>query len=64
MKDDKKRNKICCILYTISSILFMISGISNLVDKGFSNWTGITGIALSVTFGCLAFLYFKKCREE
>ena len=64
MKDKKKRNKICTILYTISSILFMISGITFLVNKGFSEWTWITGVALGITFGCLAFMYFKKFKEE
>ena len=62
--NSKKEDKICFILHTISSILFIISGVLNLVDKGFNEWTGITNIALGVTFGSLAIMYYKKYKSK
>ena len=64
MKDRKKENKICCILHSFSSFLFTASGITLLVTKGIIEWTGITNIALGITFGSLAYIYYKKYKEE
>ena len=60
----KKEAKLCYILYTISSVLFLLSGIANLIDKGINNWLGITNVALSITFGSLAYLYCKKYKSD
>ena len=65
MKINSKRdNKLCFILYTISSLLLIAIGIFILTDKGFSDWNGITNIALGITFGSLAFIYYKKYKSE
>ena len=64
MANSKKENKACFIINSISSLLFIISGVSIFVEKGISEWSGITDIALGITFGSLAYLYFKKYKEE
>ena len=63
-KNSKKEEKICFILYTITSLLFILTGISILVENGFNGWSGITNIALGVTFGSLAFMYYKKYKSN
>ena len=63
MKDKKKENKICFILYTITSLIFTSTGITILATNGF-DWHVLTNIALAVTFGSVAFMYFKKYKEE
>lgn len=63
-KNTNKEDKICFILNTITSIIFLITGILNLVTEGVNVWNGITNIALSVTFGSLAYMYFKKYNAE
>lgn len=64
MKNNKKENKACFILHTITSLLFATSGIIMLVTKKSFYWPAVTNIALSVTFGSLAVIYFKKTKEE
>ena len=63
MKNRKKEYKVCFILNAISSFLFAFTGIMMLIDN-VKNMTGITNIGLSVTFGSLSYLYFKKYKEE
>ena len=63
-KNSKKENKLCFILYLITSILFLVSGIINLVDEGLNNMTGISNMALSVTFASLSIIYYIKYRKE
>ena len=63
-KNNGNENKLCFILHSISASLFTVSGILNLVNKGFNDWFGYSGIALGVTFGSLAFIYYKKFKEE
>ncbi len=60
----KKENKICFILYTISSILFALSGIMIIIESGLSKMTGISDISLSICFGSIAYLYYKKYKNE
>ncbi|MBO6195392.1 MAG: hypothetical protein J6O56_03485 [Bacilli bacterium] len=60
----KKENKICFILYTISSCLFLFTGIMILVEKGRNVNLGITDIGLSITFGSLAIMYYKKYKNS
>ncbi len=63
-QNSKKENKICFILDTITSVLFLAAGISIIVSKGSNMMYGITNIGLSITFGCLAFMYYKKYKKE
>ena len=60
----KKENKICFILYTFSSCLFLFNGIMILVEKGRNVNLGITDIGLSITFGSLAIMYYKKYKTS
>ena len=62
-ESSKKEAKICFILYTLTSCVFLLTGIMNLVDNGFNGLTSITDIALSVTFGSLACMFFKKYKS-
>ena len=62
-KDNNKENKICFILHTFTATLFTLSGILNLVTEGVNKFTGFTNIALGVTFGCIAYMYYKKYKE-
>ena len=65
MKENKKaNNKVCFILYTISASLFLFTGIMILIEDGFKNLNSVTDIALSITFGSLALLYFRRYKEE
>ena len=61
--NSKKEEKICFILNTITALLFTVSGIARIVSDGFE-WNGITNIALGVTFGSLAYMYYKKYKES
>lgn len=63
-KDSKKEYKICFILYTISACLFALTGIMTIIEEGISKMTGITDLGLSIAFGSLAFLYYKKYKKE
>ena len=62
-KNTKSEDKTCFILHTISSVLFALSAILILVNDGFS-WMALTYIGLSITFGSLAVIYFKKYKSE
>ena len=62
--NNKKENKICFILHTISSVLFTLSGLIRIFNTGFTEWQGITNIALGITFGSLAYIYYKKYKEK
>ena len=59
-----KENKVCFILYSFSSLCFLLSGILSLVEQNPNVWQGITSIALAVTFASLAVLYFKKYKSS
>ena len=63
-KSTKKEDKLCFILHTISSILFLFSGILIFINDGFSNMMCITDLGLSITFGSLAIIYYKKYKKE
>lgn len=58
-----KENKICFFLYIIASILFLISSTLILVSNGLTAMC-ITDFWLSVTFGAIAYIYFKKSKES
>ena len=60
----KKQEKACFILYTFTSLIFFVSGISMLFAQSNNLWTGISNIALGVTFGSLAYLYFKNYKSS
>ena len=64
----KEDNKVCAILHTITSFVWMlvvvmkVYGIVNYGDKaGFSFYTAI---GMVILFGCLAISYFCKYRKE
>ena len=60
MKDNKKKNKTCFILHSISAILFFISGILKLItDSKFS----IAYFGLSICFVCIAYIYYKSYKK-
>ena len=60
----KKNNKLCFILNLITSFLFAFSGIMIVISEGLLKWSGITNLALSVTFGSIAFIYYKQYKAE
>lgn len=60
-KNSSKENKTCFILYTISSSLFLLTA----VMQYFSNDTlAISNLGLSICFGSLAYVYYKKFKEQ
>ena len=60
-KNSSKENKTCFILYTISSSLFLLTA----VMQYFSNDTlAISNLGLSICFGSLAYIYYKKFKEQ
>ncbi len=61
MKDNKKKNKTCFILYSISSVLFALSGVLLLLNE---NRLSIAYFSLSICFICIAYMYFKKYKKE
>lgn len=61
--DNKNNDKLCFILHLISACLFGLSGILRIVSDGFE-FSGITNIALGITFGSLSYMYYKKYKEE
>ena len=58
-----KKYLICAIFHAITTLIFIIGGIVNIVSKGFNGWEDITPIALGITFGSISFMYFK-CIEK
>ena len=58
-----KEDKLCFILHTISATLFMATGIIQLVINGFGAWIAISNIALGITFGSMAYMYYKKYKS-
>lgn len=60
-KNTPKEDKLCAILHTISSVLFLLSGILCFISK--NNMQGVTYCSLSVCFGSLATLYYKKYKN-
>ena len=64
MNDKKKRYKVSCILYTITSVLFALSGIIAIVSEKTVNWMSISNIALGITFASIAYLEYKKFKKE
>ena len=64
MKNKNNENKLCFILHTITSLIFTLTGIMQLVAKRGTSWTAFTSIALGVTFGSIAYTYYKKYKEE
>ena len=67
-KVKKSENKVCAILYTITTVLWMItvgikiSGIISYGDK--MDWSFWMDVALVVVFGSIAVEYFIKLRKE
>ena len=62
--NNKKESLICCILHAISSFLFTFSGIAIIIDKEFKTWSGYAYIALGITFAIVAFMYFKRYKNQ
>ena len=63
-KMTKKQEKSCFILYTFTSLIFLITGIAILVSESNNLWIGISNTALGVTFGSLAYIYFKNYKSS
>lgn len=57
----KKENKICCILYAISTICFLISGLFELSSD---NKLSIPDFSLALVFMSLSIVYYKKYKKE
>lgn len=61
-KNTKKQDKICAILHSISSVLFLLSGVLCFISK--NNTQGVSFCALSICFASLAVIYCKKYKSE
>ena len=57
----KKENKTCFILYTISSSLFLLTAVMQMY---YENTLAISNLGLSICFGSLAYIYYKKFKGE
>ena len=58
-----ENNTAIAILDTISALLFLMAGVACFFGEGF-NWLGITDLALAVSFGSMAYVYYKRAKEE
>lgn len=58
----KKENKTCFILYTISSSLFLFAFVMQIFNEDMA--MAISNLGLSVCFGSLAYLYYKRYKGE
>ena len=61
MRDNKKKNKTCFILHSITAILFLVSGILKLITD---NKLSIAYFGLSICFVCITYLYYKQYKKE
>jgi len=60
-KNTKKQDKMCAILHSISSVLFLLSGVLCFISK--NNTRGVSFCALSICFASLAIIYYKKYKN-